>query len=129
MVASSAFAAEVSFREGLLSIKDISSELVIGLNSFPGVDVDIINAYCESKKLKTPFIVTVGFHKIVGKTSSGKDIKGATVYIVNPSITTGHLWWKRVSFHSIKEPHWTLFKLNQKTLSKEDELKIKELLQ
>ena len=121
------YAHENSFREKLLSIQDISDQLKIGLNSFPGRNEDIINDYVKDHHLKSPFRVVVKYGKIAGETKERKTIYAATIYFVNPLVTTGFLWWKRVKYHYVNEPDWTLFKNKEKPLKSADVSAIKSL--
>ncbi len=118
---------EKSFRDKLLAVEDISDQLKIGLNSFPGVNEDIINDYVFNNEVKTPFIVSIKYGNVVGERKNGESIKGATIYFVNPQVTTGYLWWKKVSLHYVNEPDWTLFNLDKKSLSASDVDVIKSL--
>ena len=96
---------------------DYTNKLQIGLNSAPGVDEDIINAWVRKHKPTQSFFVRIEYGIIVGKLKDGTPIKAATIYVVDPKKSSGFLWWKKFSMVIMKEPAWTLSRVENKHIS------------
>ena len=123
-----AYANDSQIYDTLLKIDDFSDRINIGLNSYPGINEKLINEWVKKNSPKKAFFLKVQYGNEVASTSSGKIIYGADIYIVNPSKKTGFLLWEKVKFHILKEPDWTLFRLESKPLNAEDLEKLRLLL-
>lgn len=118
-----------NFDQRIQSIPDYSEQINVGLNSFPGANERKIFDWIRDHQPQNPFFVKIEYGTNSGKTPDGKEIKSATIYVVNPLKSSGLLWWKKYRFFILYEPDWTLFKLRIKNFENKDELALKELLQ
>ena len=121
--------ADPLLRNRLVALEDFSNQINIGFNSFPGKNEDLIQKWIEANHPQKPFTVTIQYGTVIGTSKDAQPIHAALIYVVNPTKSTGFLWWKKVQMHTLNEPDWTLFIKDAKPLSVADSLKLNSLLQ
>jgi hypothetical protein len=75
-------------------LEDLTEDIQLKLNSYPGLDERIISEYALKKGIKKPFLVR----------------QGNVVYLANPSLIEGALWWKTIKVAHIKKQVWEDFR-------------------
>ncbi len=108
----------------LKALPDLSEKLY-EIELSPGKsDKEKMIAVLKATKMDQPFVFKVVYRRVAGKLRSGRSISAGPVFIVNPIKRKSSEDW----YWILKEPVWTLFKVDHRTLPEEDREKLKELL-
>ena len=121
--------AVLDLRHALSKLEDLSKQVNIGLNSFPGVDEKNLNRWVKDNSPSSSFYVKVEYGTEVGISKSGAPIRMASIYVVNPKKTSGFLWWKKVKHLILREPAWTHFHEEKESFNDVDIEALTQLLQ